>query len=157
MNRFVKSSLEYKKVFIEIDEFDRGERIKLNFAHTFGHAIETVTHYEIPHGTAVAIGMIMANRISVDRKILDSRFSERCENVLMKVITADVRLLEVSMENFIDAIRKDKKQTGMQMTGVLMSDQENDLIIVHDLKKEEIMDALYYFLDRYKRERNNIS
>jgi len=32
---FVLSSLEYKSKFIEIDEFDRGERIKLNFAHTF--------------------------------------------------------------------------------------------------------------------------
>ena len=64
VNIFVKNSLNFKKKFIEIDEFDKGERIKLNFAHTFGHAIEVVTNYEIPHGTAVAIGMIMANSVS---------------------------------------------------------------------------------------------
>ena len=55
---------------IEQDEFDRGERVKLNFAHTFGHAIEVVSKYEIPHGTAVAIGMIMANRVSFERGLL---------------------------------------------------------------------------------------
>ena len=43
LQHFVESSLSFKKDFIEQDEFDRGERIKLNFAHTFGHAIETVT------------------------------------------------------------------------------------------------------------------
>ena len=62
IDKFVESSLSFKKNFIEIDEFDKGERIKLNFAHTFGHVIEVVSHYEIPHGTAVAIGMIMADK-----------------------------------------------------------------------------------------------
>lgn len=77
LNEFVRSSLSFKKDFIEIDEFDRGERIKLNFAHTFGHAIETVTGYEIPHGTAVAIGMIMADYIAVKRGLLDADISKR--------------------------------------------------------------------------------
>ena len=63
--QFVNSSLLFKKDFIEEDEFDRGVRIHLNFAHTFGHAFETMSHYEIPHGTAVAMGTIVANRISL--------------------------------------------------------------------------------------------
>lgn len=65
--QFVNSSLLFKKDFIEEDEFDRGVRIHLNFAHTFGHAFETMSHYEIPHGTAVAMGTIVANRISLSR------------------------------------------------------------------------------------------
>lgn len=60
VSKYIHSSLEFKKVYIEEDEFDRGIRIHLNFAHTFGHAIESVTEYAIPHGTAVAMGTIIA-------------------------------------------------------------------------------------------------
>ncbi len=67
VGRFLMSSLEFKKDFIEKDEFDHGVRVHLNFAHTFGHAFETVSQYAIPHGTAVAMGTIAANHISVMR------------------------------------------------------------------------------------------
>lgn len=60
VEEFLRTSLAFKKDFIEEDEFDRGVRIHLNFAHTFGHAFETMSKYEIPHGTAVAMGMIVA-------------------------------------------------------------------------------------------------
>ena len=51
---------------IEIDEFDQGPRNVFNYGHTFGHALESVTNYVIPHGICVAIGMDLANLISVD-------------------------------------------------------------------------------------------
>ena len=49
---------------IEIDEFDISERHIFNYGHTFGHAIESITNYEIVHGQAVTIGMDIANFIS---------------------------------------------------------------------------------------------
>lgn len=145
LNRFVKSSLEYKKDYIEKDEFDRGERIKLNFAHTFGHAIETVTDYAIPHGTAVAIGMIMANKTACSRELLDEEFSEKSEKILLKVIDIDINLLNVSLSELIGAMRKDKKQIGEQLTAVLMSGKADDLIIVHNLEEAEVKAAIDYF------------
>ena len=48
------------------DEFETGDRKLLNFGHTFGHAIENT--YQLPHGHAVAIGMVMACMISVSYK-----------------------------------------------------------------------------------------
>ena len=63
----VKRCLEIKKGFIEIDEFDKNERLVLNYGHTFGHAIETMTNYEIPHGIAVCMGMDIANYISMKK------------------------------------------------------------------------------------------
>lgn len=152
LNRFIESSLEFKKEFIEIDEFDRGERIKLNFAHTFGHAIETVTNYEIPHGTAVAIGMIMANYISNKRGILDSITAQRSENVLLKVIHIQTKLLEYPFEQFIAAMRKDKKQTGTALTAVLMTNVPKNLKIVHDVFESEVFDALEHFQKIYDEE-----
>ena len=60
LNGLIYRSLERKKVIIEADEFDNGERLLLNFGHTFGHAIEAASNYTIPHGIAVGLGMMLA-------------------------------------------------------------------------------------------------
>lgn len=150
LNQFVKSSLAFKKDFIEIDEFDKGERVKLNFAHTFGHAIETVTKYDIPHGTAVAIGMIMANYISVQRGLLDKDIADRSEHVLLKVIDIKTDLQAFKLDDYIAAIRKDKKQTNESLTAVLMTNEAKDLRIIHDMSEEELASALNHFCNIYK-------
>jgi len=143
--RAVDSSLSFKKPFIEADEFDRGERIKLNFAHTFGHAIETVTDYRIPHGTAVAIGMIMANHVAVNRGIFNAETAQRSEAVLLQVIHTEEKLSSYPSERFIDAMRKDKKQIGTSLTAVLINETKGGLEIVHDLSTGEVEEALRYF------------
>ncbi len=152
---FMKSSLIFKKGFIEKDEFDRGERIKLNFAHTFGHAIEVVTKYEIPHGTAVAIGMIMANRVSLARNLLSEETALRAESVLMKAIDIDISSLDIPVNKIIDAMRKDKKQIDCGITAVLMVDysKTENLIIIHDLAADEIEKAMLCFKKAYLNER----
>lgn len=60
----IKPSLDIKRRMIEIDEFDKGSRLIFNYGHSFGHAIESVTDYKIPHGIAVSLGMDMANFVS---------------------------------------------------------------------------------------------
>ena len=70
IDNFIYKSLLIKKHYIEIDEYDIGLRRKLNYGHTFGHALETVTDYEIPHGLAVAWGVDLANWISFQRGLL---------------------------------------------------------------------------------------
>jgi 3-dehydroquinate synthase len=56
----VATSLAAKKWFIETDEFDKAERLLLNFGHTFGHALEGASHYRVSHGIAVGVGMLCA-------------------------------------------------------------------------------------------------
>lgn len=149
---FINSSLEFKKRYIEIDEFDKGERIKLNFAHTFGHAIEVVTDYNIPHGTAVAIGMIMANHISYNRGYLKDEIVSRSENMLLRVIDIDWELLEKPYEYYINAIKKDKKQIDSSLTAVLITEYGTNsyLNVVHDLKQKEVVNSIEYFKRLYK-------
>jgi len=62
----VSKSCEHKARIVVADEREAGERALLNFGHTFGHALETVTGYgsSLLHGEAVAIGMAMAFRLS---------------------------------------------------------------------------------------------
>lgn len=150
VNAFVRSSLAFKKPFIETDEFDRGERIKLNFAHTFGHAIEVVTDYEIPHGTAVAIGMIMADRLAFQRGFLTREMLRRSEAVLLRVIDIDV-LLHRPIADYLAAIRKDKKQISDSLTAVLITryGRNSELSIVHDMSENELEDAVEYFVRLY--------
>ena len=58
LEQVIVNSLLAKKHFIEIDEFDKKERLLLNFGHTFGHALEGASHYGVPHGIAVGLGIL---------------------------------------------------------------------------------------------------
>ena len=57
LTQVLKRSLNIKKNFIEVDEFDKSERKALNFGHTIAHALEYSTKNKIPHGIAVLIGI----------------------------------------------------------------------------------------------------
>lgn len=153
VRQFVETSLNFKKKFIELDEFDQGERIKLNFAHTFGHAIEVISKYKIPHGTAVAIGMIMADYISYQRGFLSEDIMHRSEQILLKVIDIDITLLLCPFEEYMKAIRKDKKQINDSLTAVLITKygEQSELSVVHDVTELEIEETINYFIDLYKR------
>ncbi len=143
LKTFVLSSLLFKKRFIEIDEFDKNERIKLNFAHTFGHAIEVVSQYNIPHGTAVALGVVAANNISVIRGIMSENHAKRIEQLIKKIIIIDVKNHLQDTDTMITAMHKDKKQTDSNMTVVLLDDTY-DLSIVRDVAIADVKEALDY-------------
>ncbi len=67
------TSLQIKRDYIEDDEFDRGRRNLLNFGHCFGHALETATGFAVPHGQAVVVGMLLADRVARRRGLLAPR------------------------------------------------------------------------------------
>lgn len=138
---FCHTSLEFKKNFIEEDEFDKGRRILLNFAHTFGHAFETASEYGIPHGSAVAMGMIVANIISVNRNILDTYLASRIENICLMILNIELKPEWFDYTKIISAIRKDKKQTDSNIRAVLMN-QDLSLELKFDITEIEIKNAL---------------
>jgi 3-dehydroquinate synthase len=139
---YIQSSLEFKKKFIEEDEFDKGIRILLNFAHTFGHAYETVSEYAIPHGSAVALGMMTANNISVQRGFISQEYAKRIENVCHKILgNVDIQEKWFVLDSIISAIRKDKKQTNKEITAVLIKD-DYSLGVFKDIQEEEIAKAV---------------
>ncbi len=163
---FLLRSLNFKKPFIEADEFDRGVRIQLNFAHTFGHALETASRYAVAHGTAVAMGMIAANRISVQRGYLSAALARRMEALLLRIIPkeavtalnqsgnsmqdaehAESTGCRIRMEQITDAMKKDKKQTGTAITTVLLKESpagKLSLQITPDTEEREAAQAAEY-------------
>lgn len=75
----VKRSVEIKAEVVEKDEFDKGPRHILNFGHTLGHAIETLSGYSIGHGSGVAMGMAVLGAV-----YLSEEDSARLNAVLKK-------------------------------------------------------------------------
>jgi len=114
----IHRSLMIKKATIEIDEFDRKERQIFNYGHSFGHAIESVTGYRVPHGIAVSHGMDIANFISVEMGLIDETLRQRMREVL-KLSWGEVPLGEMDVEAFIGALRKDKKNVGAEVRVIL--------------------------------------
>lgn len=111
--KLLMQSLEIKKEIIEIDEFDKGLRNIMNYGHTFGHAIETLTNFKIPHGIAVGLGIDIANNIS--KKIYESSYKE-IENTLKTFLNVnnfyyDIFRFHYNEGVYMNALSKDKKNT----------------------------------------------
>lgn len=68
IEQIIADSIKIKQKLVEEDEFDKGSRQLLNLGHTIAHAIEKYTHFEVPHGNAVAIGLAAVCRLALDEK-----------------------------------------------------------------------------------------
>lgn len=144
---FIKNSLNFKKAFIEEDEFDVSKRKLLNFAHTFGHAYEVLSNYAIPHGHAILLGIITANEVSVSRKLLSKELSKRIELICLKAYNAPSLCFDKTSE-VIEIMKKDKKRTGNELTAVLM-DRDFDLNVVQNINSNEVESAVSNLIALY--------
>ena len=77
LEELIARNLRIKIGIVALDERDRlGERAKLNFGHTIGHALEVASNYDLMHGECVGLGMLGATHIAVERGLADSRTTE---------------------------------------------------------------------------------
>jgi 3-dehydroquinate synthase len=117
IEKLVYESLVIKSTIVNADEREKGERRKLNFGHTIGHAIEKAAG--VNHGEAVSAGMVMASALSVDKGFLSEAEHQRLKTLLEK-IGLPTRL-RVKMESVLDALGKDKKREGEAVHFVLLN------------------------------------
>ncbi|MFC1868596.1 3-dehydroquinate synthase [Thermodesulfobacteriota bacterium] len=116
IERLVFDSVVIKSSIVNMDEKEKGERKKLNFGHTFGHAIEKAT--AVPHGEALSVGMLFASRLSVKQGNLPAEDAKRIEKLLEK-LKLPTRL-NFDKKKVFDAIKKDKKKRGDSIDFVLL-------------------------------------
>ena len=110
--RWIESSLQIKKAYIEKDEMDKGIRNLLNYGHTFGHAYESASHYGIPHGIAVTLGMLSATYVSSKLGWVDGSYYANLEKNLRPWFQPyEKKLTELDLNKILDAIKHDKKNT----------------------------------------------
>lgn len=97
--KVITRCIELKRDVVMLDEFDTGERMKLNLGHTVGHSIEQASHFTLSHGKAVAMGIAIISRafspVDCDRILSTLRafgLSEKCEysaDTLLKHMLSD--------------------------------------------------------------------
>ncbi len=116
LEEVVTRSVKAKVDVVEKDEKESGLRRLLNFGHTIGHAIER--DQKLLHGQAVALGMVMASRLSTNLGMLKS-----ADASLIEEIIASAGLpVEISLnpEEIYANIRKDKKKSGEVIHFILL-------------------------------------
>lgn len=71
LEEIIETCVSMKRDVVEEDEFDTGKRQLLNLGHTFGHAIEQKSHFQMTHGHAVAIGMHLIAKVAEAKGIAE--------------------------------------------------------------------------------------
>jgi len=102
-------SCSIKKNIVEQDPTEQGLRRILNFGHTVGHALETLSHYTLPHGQAVAWGMLVESDLAVAMGHLCSATKQRIQALLHTYAISLSLPQDISVDRLLDAMILDKK------------------------------------------------
>jgi 3-dehydroquinate synthase len=113
---------QIKADIVAQDEKESGLRMILNFGHSFAHAIETTWGYDkILHGEAVAMGMVLALRLSEKLGLIHYHLVERTQ-AWLKLMQLPTELPQgLSSERIIEAMQRDKKKTNHALRFILLT------------------------------------
>lgn len=137
----IAAAVKVKAGIVSRDQFESGERMKLNLGHTFGHAIESLAHKhhnDIDHGHAVALGMVCAARLAERLEMTEPGFAAALERDLNSCLLLIFN--PYSPSNMADAMRKDKKAEDGKVHFVLPRAVGD--VVIHDMTVEEAVDLL---------------
>ncbi|MBP1474618.1 3-dehydroquinate synthase [Frateuria sp. MAH-13] len=108
----IARKVRYKAGVVARDETEQGERALLNLGHTFGHALETAGNYTaLLHGEAVAIGMLLAARLSERLGMSEAPDTARLQQLLDRLGLPVARPAGMAPEQLLALMRLDKKNT----------------------------------------------
>jgi len=103
-------SAQAKADVVSKDEKEAGLRAILNYGHTIGHAVESLTGYSlVNHGEAVAIGMVAAGQLAVDLRFWATEAQERQSALIQKARLPTQLPVGINIENILTALQTDKK------------------------------------------------
>jgi 3-dehydroquinate synthase len=114
LSKLIRRNAVIKSSVVQKDEFEQGERRLLNFGHTLGHAIENL--YELSHGHAISIGMVIACMIS--EQFAGFRDTNKVIAVLQKYGLPT--LAEFDSKKVMNVLRMDKKKVKDSMNYVFL-------------------------------------
>jgi 3-dehydroquinate synthase len=134
----IHKTMAVKKEYIDEDEFDTGKRNLFNYGHCFGHALENSSHYKIPHGIAVTIGMIYANIVSYNRGLLSKKIFNKLNNKLfLPNLYMKLKLSYFDKTILLESMKNDKKRVGKDLTIIIAIDDDIRSIKADDLTFDE--------------------
>ena len=145
LESLVRESLSIKKSYFEDDEFDRGRRNMCNYGHCFGHALESQTGFDIPHGQAVLVGILVADNISYSRGLIEVGDRDYHRAVISPFLPKR-RFYVDQVKDIVRFMFSDKKRTTDDLTMILCTG-DGELEMFHDLREEEIECAWKFLID----------
>lgn len=148
IERMIQEAIRTKMELCQQDLHDRSSRRLLNLGHTFGHVLESISNYKIPHGTAVAIGIRAAVRFSLQKGFIESSV---CEQIEKKLDLFDLpasfpsKYLFQLLENGTSILKQDKK-ADQKINLVLFKDLQ-ELFVYKTDNSTDVINILHEFAD----------
>ena len=141
MTPLIAAAAKVKAGVVSRDQYETGERRKLNLGHTFAHAIESLAHRqhdEMDHGHAVALGMVYAAQLSEKLGIAEEGFAAALERDLDSCLL--LVICPYGVKDMAEAMRKDKKAEEGKVHFILPRAIGD--VVVHDLTVDEAVALL---------------
>ena len=142
LGEIIARCVTIKSEIVAADEHDTGKRQLLNLGHTFGHAVEKCSGYAVSHGSAVAIGMVLAARAAANLGVSKTDLSAEIAKLLCHYDLPDTT--DCNEDALFDALISDKKRLGEAITFVFPETIGNCILkkIPVDEAKRLLHDAL---------------
>jgi len=143
----IARSCAHKAAIVERDPREKGERALLNLGHTFGHAIETEQGYAAPgrdalnHGEAVAVGMVLAARLSTALGRAPAADADRLVGVLQSLQLPVQLPAGLAPASLLERMRLDKKNVAGRLRLVLWRGI-GQAEVVADVPEQDVLDVL---------------
>lgn len=133
--RFVDKCVRIKKRIVEEDEKESGARMFLNLGHTYGHAVEKLSKYKIPHGIAVGAGLRWIIDVATSMEVMEE--GEDDAKMVALLDKYEMPYIKYKKEKMIKAIWSDKKRKGDNISLIIPSGFGNCGIVEFDKKSVE--------------------
>ena len=133
--RFVDKCVRIKKRIVEEDEKESGARMFLNLGHTYGHAVEKLSKYKVPHGIAVGAGLRWIIDVATSMEVMEE--GEDDAKMVALLDKYEMPYIKYKKEKMIKAIWSDKKRKGDNISLIIPSGFGNCGIVEFDKKSGE--------------------
>lgn len=138
---FILKNCAIKADVVRQDEREGGLRAILNYGHTLGHALEALTGYtRYRHGEAVALGMMAAGRIAVQKGLMEESLLDR-QNALLRRVHIPSGVEEIADEAMLTQIQSDKKVREGKVRFVLPV-RIGEVVVTDQVSREEILGGI---------------
>lgn len=140
LEEMVLKSCQHKKLIVEKDPLEQGDRALLNLGHTVGHAIEKAKNFELLHGECVALGCVAAAYISWKKELLSMDEYYEIRDMFVP-FNLPISIDSIVPEEIADLTLSDKKMEAGKLKFILLK-KVGKAVINTSVTKEELLEGI---------------
>ena len=140
VSEMIYKSVNVKKMYVEKDPYEKGDRAILNLGHTVGHALEKYTDFKYSHGECVALGTVCAAYLSYKREYLTMEEFYEIRDMFVP-FELPISLENIDVDRVLEYMRSDKKNISGRIRFILLKKIGRGFIC-EDVTDEELREAI---------------